>query len=599
MSNQSNRRESLEQAKQRWDRLRLLQKAYPKFVPFLRDMMDELGFGTTWLQEDIAEFISDLDLQYVLVMAQRSQAKTTITAIYVVWSMIHAPQSRNLIVSAGGSLASEISTLIVRLIMSVDILEPLRPDRSAGDRTSVESFDVHHSLKGTDKSPSLGCFGITSNIQGKRADLLIADDVESSKNSQTPAEREKLATLTKEFTSINQSGRIIWLGTPQTRDSIYNQLPGRGVTVRIWPGRYPNAEQLTAYGERLAPSIAARLAANPELGTGFGLDGKQGSATDPDLLDNDALLRKEMDQGPGTFQLQHMLLTALLDATRFPLATKLLTLVQRSAVFPRAIVRGFGAAALVLRKLGDKLFQLSHPHSLSQDTSPLRETVAYIDPAGGGANGDETAVAVGGSSGTSIVCTGIRGFPGGYAPEVLAGIAGYIMAQDCKVGSVIIEKNFGYGAFQEVFTPILRKAGFEGAIVEDYVTGRKETRIVKVLEPPMARGALVVTDKALEDDEESARASKRQDWFILSILHQLSNMQDVPGALIKDDRIDALAGLVNHLKAHLEHDVDKALAAEEEARIKALMADPMGRSRITLNGPGRIRGNANILRHRR
>ena len=75
--------------------------------------------------------------------------------------------------------------------------------------------------------------------QGKRADLLIPDDIESSKNSATPVQRAKLLHLTKDFISICQYGRIVWLGTPQTMDSIYNSLPARGVAVRIWPGRYP------------------------------------------------------------------------------------------------------------------------------------------------------------------------------------------------------------------------------------------------------------------------------------------------------------------------------------------------------------------------
>ena len=196
------KRESPELALVRWEQLELLQKHYEDFVPFLQDMMEELGFTTDDIQESIAEFLEN-GPQYLMVQAQRGQAKTTITAIFAVWCLIHAPAFRILIISAGDRQATEIATLIVRLIGAVDILTPLRPDKMAGDRTAVDAFDVHHSLKGLNKSPSVACMGITSNLQGARADLLIADDVESGKNSRTAVQRAQLLHITKDFTSIN------------------------------------------------------------------------------------------------------------------------------------------------------------------------------------------------------------------------------------------------------------------------------------------------------------------------------------------------------------------------------------------------------------
>ena len=130
------RRESPELALKRWDMLELVQGAYKTFTPFLHDVMTELGFTTTEIQEDIAEFL-EYGPHYLMVQAQRGQAKTTITAAYAVWCLIHDPSYRVLIVSAGGTQANEISTLIVRIITTMDELECLRPDRTAGDRTSI------------------------------------------------------------------------------------------------------------------------------------------------------------------------------------------------------------------------------------------------------------------------------------------------------------------------------------------------------------------------------------------------------------------------------------------------------------------------------
>lgn len=104
------------------------------------------------------------------------QAKSTLAALFAIWSLVHNPSARVLIVSAGEKQASDVATLIIRLLENWSILCWLRADSSAGDRTSYENYDVHYSLKGIDKSASISCVGITANLQGKRADLLIPDD---------------------------------------------------------------------------------------------------------------------------------------------------------------------------------------------------------------------------------------------------------------------------------------------------------------------------------------------------------------------------------------------------------------------------------------
>ena len=42
-------RESAELASKRWEELSLLQSHYSEFIPFLEDVMAELGFSTTCL----------------------------------------------------------------------------------------------------------------------------------------------------------------------------------------------------------------------------------------------------------------------------------------------------------------------------------------------------------------------------------------------------------------------------------------------------------------------------------------------------------------------------------------------------------------------
>src|SRR5690606_11940141 len=119
-----------------------VQDNYREFAPFLEEVMELLGFSTSPLQHDIGRFLS-YGPQYLMIQAQRGQAKTTITAAFAVWTLIHNPAARVLILSAGGTQANEISTLVVRIINNMGELEMLRPDAANGDRTSVEAFVVH------------------------------------------------------------------------------------------------------------------------------------------------------------------------------------------------------------------------------------------------------------------------------------------------------------------------------------------------------------------------------------------------------------------------------------------------------------------------
>jgi len=577
-------RESTEAGLARWKKIEFLQREYSEFSPFLDDCMDLLGFSTSPVQHDIGNFIA-YGPQYLMVQAQRGQAKTTIAAIFAVWSLIHHPHHRVLILSAGGTQANEISTLIVRIIMNMEELECMRPDPTNGDRTSVEAFDVHYTLKGIDKSPSVSCIGITGNLQGKRADLLIPDDIESSKNSRTATMRELLLDLTRDFTSINSTGRILYLGTPQSIESIYNTLPARGFTVRIWTGRYPTFEQLENYGDMLAPFIRTRLERNPGLCTGGGLLGDQGQPTDPSYLTEEILQKKEMDQGKSYFQLQHMLNTALSDAAKFPLKLDEIIVMNlgRKAkpgnqsryplVVNRAVGIGFKDIAIHATP-----YKLALPAPMDTEYQALQGTVMYVDPAGGGKNGDETAYAVTGFLNGNIYVLACGGLPGGYGTPQIEALAE--IAADWQVSEVIIEKNMGYGAFTVVWLPILRLK-HQCKVDEDFVTGQKELRIVETLEPIISRGSLILNEAIVETDQtETARyeSNRRQ---LYSLFHQLSKMSRERDALIHDDRADALEGACRYWSKYIAIDQAETLRKQREADWKAKTADVMQRNRTT------------------
>ncbi|AUG85438.1 large terminase subunit-like protein [Ralstonia phage RsoP1IDN] len=602
-------REAPDLALKRWDMLDMVRSAYPTFKPFLHDVMAELGFDTTKLQEDIAEFL-EYGPHYLMIQAQRGQAKTTITAAYAVWSLIHNPRLRVVIVSAGGTQANEISTLIVRIIMTMDELACLRPDRNAGDRASVESFDVHHSLKGLDKSPSVACFGITANMQGKRADLLVADDVESAKNSLTEHQRDQLLSLTRDFPSICSVGRIVYLGTPQSTNSIYNTLPGRGYTVRIWPGRYPTEKQLANYGDMLAPFIRRQIDADPSLMTGGGLLMDQGQPTDLELPAGreEMLQKKEADQGPSYFQLQHMLNTTLSDASRFPLKLRRIMAmrVPDTLILPLTVTPGLLDQHLIRYEANSRTYWMSTPSSISEDRARVQGVVMYVDPAGGGQNGDETAYAVVAHLNGNLWVLECSGVPGGYS------VSGYehltAVAARWKVNRILVEKNMGNGAYLAAWMPIL-KAGYQATMIgegsggcaleEVWEAGQKEKRIIDVLEPVIARGALIFNDDIPRGEDASLQRYPSAHRTSYSLLNQIANITRDKNALTHDDRVDALAGAVRHWVQVIGQNQEKAVENLRKREFEEWVKNPKGKRATTARGPASGNGRSMFNKYRR
>ena len=154
----------------------MVASTFSDFKDFAIVGMKFLGFDTTWEQLDIAQYMADKRYRKKMVAAQRGEAKSTLAALYAVWSIIQNNSYRVLIISAGESQASDVAILCVRLITQWHLLCYLRPNAQLGDRTANTKFDVHCHLKPVDKSASITCVGITANLPGLRADLLIPDD---------------------------------------------------------------------------------------------------------------------------------------------------------------------------------------------------------------------------------------------------------------------------------------------------------------------------------------------------------------------------------------------------------------------------------------
>jgi hypothetical protein len=574
---------------QRFRAVALLAEQYENFVDFAEDGMAYLGFDLSDMQANIAEYMQD-GPRLRMVMAQRGEAKTTLAALYAIWRIIHRPSTRVLIISAGEQNSSDTATLIVRLIMNWSILECLRPDRTAGDRTSTENFDIHFALKGLDRSPSIACAGITSNLPGRRADLLIPDDIESNKNGLTVTQRMQIVQLSKEFSSICTHGDILYLGTPQSKDSVYNTLQGRGFEIRIWPGRFPSlyinkdgeeVDEADKYQDRLAPYVRNLMLKFPNLRTGGGIDGTRGQAADPQRYDNAALIEKELDKGPEDFQLQYMLDTSLVDAQRQQLRLSDLVVANFSPELLPEII-GWQAAAKYEVALGQEfpvsMAKLYYAVPTDCHFVAPKDVFMFIDPAGGGS--DELGYGIGCALGPYVHVLEVAGLKGGLTPTNEDALCNAMRRN--KVDRIKVESNMGHGLFEINLRAILGQpknadiAHLAACITGEYSTGQKEKRIIDSLVSPMQRHRVIVHTRVFEYDDICNKQHGQEVRKQYSLWYQLANITTDRNSLTHDDRLECMAGVVREFKHVLDQDEHKAAATRATELVAGFIADPMG-----------------------
>jgi len=585
-----------QEAVKRWTDLEALQAHYTEFSDFLYDAMTELmGFNCTDVQIDIGNFLQYGE-KYSMIQAQRSQAKSTIVAIFAVWLLIHDPKTRVLIISAGADVAMEIANWVIQIIMNWDMLKCLRPDRQHGDRASAKAFDIHWQLKGVEKSPSVACIGVTANMQGRRADILIPDDIESSKNGLTETQRQNLIHLSRDFTSICQNGRIIYLGTPQTSDSIYNTLPGRGFTIRVWTGRYPTLEEQKNYGTHLAPMLIEKMRLDPSLRTGGGITGDSGKPTDPVLLGEQLLISKELDQGTAYFQLQHMLNTQLSDEGRYPLKTRdLIVMALNLDTAPGEITWMPDPRNKFIMKGYSQQPELYRPFSIGDDMYEYEARYMYVDTAGGGANGDETVAWAVYFLHGYIFGVEMLALKGGYSEENYEKLSAFAFKH--KVQEIGVEQNHGYGAFAQAWRPVLMKyykkqtgSPHSPRIDDDWVSTQKELRIIDTLEPLMTRHRVIINEDVFEHDIASANKYPIDLRMVYTLVNQINKITRDRGALIHDDRIDGFAAAVRKFVDRMAVDEDTRIAQKTTSENMKLMDEWSEGSdfRIAKHGLGNI-----------
>jgi len=487
----------------------------------------------TPIQYDIADYLQSKERRLV-IEAFRGVGKSWITSAFVCHQLLLNPQRNILVVSASKNRADDFSTFTQRLINEMPILQHLIPRDD--QRHSKISFDVAPAV--ASHAPSVKSMGITGQLTGSRADLIIADDVESANNSQTQLMRDRLSETVKEFDAIikPEVGRIIFLGTPQTEMSLYNTLEERGYKTKIWTALYPTKEQTIGYGSKLSSIIS-------------NITDKEGEPTDPDRFDGIDLLERLSSYGRSGFNLQFMLDTTMSDANRYPLKLNDLIVASGCTTWNKAPAQIQWASGTQQIKgidpdipnVGLKGDYYVAPLHISDEYADFEGVAMSIDPAGRGE--DKTAYAVLKMLHGVLYLTDIGALEGGYSDATLEELSA--IAKRNKVNNIVIESNFGDGMATALLKPVMARI-HPCQIEEVRHNIQKEKRIIDTLEPIMNTHRLVVDENTIKED------------FKLEPNHQLfrqmTRITRDKGALRHDDQIDALAIAANYWVERMDRD---------------------------------------------
>lgn len=365
--------------------------------------------------------------------------------------------------------------------------------------------------------------------------------------------RDRLGELVKEFDAIlKPEGFILYLGTPQTEMTLYRELEQRGYETTVWPARYPrNEEDLASYEGRLAPMLVKDLSEEQCWW----------APADPVRFDEEDLSERELSYGRSGFALQFQLNPSLSDENRYPLKLRDLIvapldsdsapLTYQWLPNPQNAIQGLPAVGLK----GDSYHRY---HTASDSSDKYLQRVLVIDPSGRGK--DETAYAILNTLNGYIYLMEVGGMRGGYDDITLEKLAK--IAKRWKVNEVVFESNFGDGMFGKVFQPVLLKH-HQCIMTEFRSKGQKEVRIAENLEPVMSGHRLVVREEAIQADYNSARDTDGKLDPRYSAFYQMTRLTRDRGSLAHDDRLDAIAIGIEHLKKIMELDSAKGKTAIE------------------------------------
>lgn len=167
------------------------------------------------VHKDMCEFLTKPDAKDdQLCLIPRAHMKSHIIAVWCAWKIYNNPETTILYVSATASLAESQLYAIKTMIDSPEfkLLSPemIKEDEGKRQKWSSTQIMVDHPIRIAEgvRDPTIEAVGLSSNMTGKHADIMVYDDVVVPDNAYTEDGRTKVAAALSQCESIKNPGGI-------------------------------------------------------------------------------------------------------------------------------------------------------------------------------------------------------------------------------------------------------------------------------------------------------------------------------------------------------------------------------------------------------
>jgi hypothetical protein len=491
------------------------------------------------------------------IQCQRGLGKSVIVAIFIAWLFYCNPDIKVAVICSTDDFAQRMVKFVRSLFDAHPLLQGLVPriasenrlDDFKKDQLDNEKAFVCGARTRRDPDPSCKAFGIMATFTGIHPDVIVGDDVETPENSLTVLKRERIHEKCKEFESlIMPGGMILFMGTPQSIESLYIKYLDERYALTRWPARYPDPRDGSACNA--VSSMLLRKLAEGEA--------RPGDPTYVERFDEQELLVKEAIEGPIMFALQFMLDPTLADQDRYPL--KLSDWIVMDVAMDMAPTRVmYGTTNPIGRMIDhaglstDKLYAPVYVDS--SDYVEFKKSVMFVDPSGTGQ--DEVSYCVAKATQGMIFVAAAGGFKGDAKSDgVLRKLARIAWENDVR--EVVVEPNYGSGMYTKLLAPEVLK--IHQCAVRDaaWSKGQKERRIIDVLGPLTRTHRLVVDPRVAKDEK---------------LTYQYTHITYDRGCLQHDDRVEALAGACAEMADLVQVDPEQQDARRKQAQVEETARD--------------------------
>lgn len=519
-----------------------LDLCFRSFIRVLRPCLDGWNeFGP--VHDDIFGALLS-DHPATCLLASRGTGKSTLTAVYVLWRLWRDHLLKVMVVSRGETHAKRMLKHIRSLIERHPLFAALLPDPEQLD--SAFQLEIGPAKDRLGMSCSLTCLGIGGQLTGNRADLIIGDDVEHSRDDTAEAV-DKLEEQIAEFVHVLvPGGRQLLLGTPQSPYSLYGRLSRHDEwevhRAVIFEEDVLDKRSKTNHRWQKTTVLSSRW---------------------PERFSDAELEQRRRQVMKREWELHYALrLDDTMDRDR-PFKLSDLPVLPWSSTARTAPVRmERGDQALERLPRGssaddDDWFLATR---ISKEVGPYSTVVAAVDPSSGLTSGSRDAIGlaiVGLSVGGRAVIREARGVRAKTTAEAMMEVAKTIALHG--VNKLLVEQTtdgqFGYSLQQK-----LMQIGYPLSYTTVSTGGRtKAKRIIETVSPALATGKVFICQELLETEDAP------------EFVAQFTGLTLDGRKLRHDDIIDALSYALADIGPALSAD-----EAEEEAAWSRYRAEELG-----------------------